>query len=54
MIIHNKNPSHSLSTQSLNMTAHSSFVICSKEDESRYLRQLEEKNRLERIKQVRR
>lgn len=34
----------------LNLTASSSVVICSKEDETRYLKDLNEKMRKERIK----
>eukprot|EP00347_Sterkiella_histriomuscorum_P022142 403331534 len=47
-----KNPFQHTSN-SLNQTAQSSFVICSKADESRFLKEQEEKNRIERIKQVR-
>ncbi len=51
MIIHNKN---SMANNSiLNVTAASSVVICSKEDEIQYLRDLEDRNRKERIKSVR-
>lgn len=38
---------------SINMTACSSVIIYGKEDESKFFRDMEEKNRIERIKQVR-
>lgn len=46
MIIHNP-------SQSLNLASASSVVLCSKEDESRYLKDLNDKLRKDRIKQVR-
>jgi hypothetical protein len=48
MIVHHS--SKHINSSALNQTAASSIVICSKEDESRYMKDLEERNRKERIK----
>ena len=53
MIVHHQSKAGPQNQSALNITAASSVVICSKEDESRYLKGLEERNRKERIKQVR-
>ena len=51
MIVQGK-PTLNASSASIN-TANTSVVICSKEDESRFLKSMESFNRIERIKQVR-
>ena len=53
MIVHHQSKAGLQNQSALNITTASSIVICSKEDESRYLKSLEERNRKERIKQVR-
>ncbi|CDW85272.1 ribosomal protein l18a [Stylonychia lemnae] len=45
--------SQNMSSTSLNVTNQSSVVICSRADEIKFLREQEERNRIERIKQVR-
>jgi len=50
---HISNNISNINSSSLNVTHQSSYVICSKADEIKFLKEQEERNRIERIKQVR-
>lgn len=53
MIVHHGTKAVNPNSSALNQTAASSVVLFSREDESRYLREMEGRNRKERMKQVR-